>query len=95
MANESPKAQVNRRQSRIRQCQGVGTTRSTSPSVDEKFAMARTPSPARETRALPGIPLRQNGHCDLCDLCGKKLINEKGARFLKYLVEFFRGHFSN
>jgi hypothetical protein len=27
--------------------------------AEAKFAMARTPSPARETRALPRIPLKQ------------------------------------
>ena len=58
-----------------------------------KFAMARIPSPARETRALPRIPLRQNGLCDLCDRRGERSVDEKSAHSLKDLVEFVGGHF--
>jgi hypothetical protein len=54
--------------------------------------MVSAPSPARETGALPRIPLSQNG---LYELCGKNLIDEKRTRFLRYLVVFFRGHFSD
>src|SRR5205814_10710589 len=39
-----------------------------------KIRDSKDPSPARETRAFPRIPLRKKGLCDLCDLCGKKLV---------------------